>query len=107
MHLSIETACGTCHSTERWKPAAFDHVRYFVFDNDHRTECATCHKDQDYKKYTCYGCHEHTSSKIRDEHIEEGISDFENCVRCHRSGDKHEAKQETRKNREKHDNDDD
>jgi hypothetical protein len=46
----------------------------------------------DYKKYTCYGCHEHTPANIRREHVEEGIRNFDNCVECHRSGDKDEAK---------------
>jgi hypothetical protein len=46
----------------------------------------------DYKKYTCYGCHEHTPAKIKREHLEEGIRNFDNCVECHRSGDKDEAK---------------
>ena len=42
--------------------------------------------------YTCYGCHEHSRSKIREEHVEEGIRDYENCVEGHRSGDEDEAK---------------
>jgi hypothetical protein len=41
----------------------------------------------DYSRYTCYGCHEHSRSGIREEHLEEGIRDFEDCVECHRSGD--------------------
>ena len=48
----------------------------------------TCHTGNDYSRYTCYGCHEHTPAKIRSEHQEEGIRDFENCVECHRSADK-------------------
>ena len=31
----------------------------------------------------CYGCHEHTPAKIRAEHQEEGIRDFEKYVDCH------------------------
>jgi hypothetical protein len=48
--------------------------------------------DNDYSNYTCYGCHEHSRSKIREEHVEEGIYDYENCEECHRSGDEDEAK---------------
>lgn len=48
------------------------------------TDCVTCHKGGVYSTYTCYGCHEHTPAKIRAEHEEEGIRDFENCVECHR-----------------------
>jgi hypothetical protein len=30
--------------------------------------------------------------KIREEHVEEGIRDYEKCTECHRSGDEDEAK---------------
>ncbi len=56
-----------------------------------RPPASTCHVGNDYKRYTCYGCHEHTPAKVRAEHEEEGIRDFENCVKCHRSGDKESA----------------
>ena len=46
----------------------------------------------DYKRYTCYGCHEHSLEKIRKEHEEEGIKQFDQCVECHRSGDDDAAK---------------
>ena len=55
-----------------------------MLDRDHDVECATCHKGNDYSRYTCYGCHEHTLAKVRAEHQEEGIADFANCVECHR-----------------------
>ena len=48
--------------------------------------------NNDYSNYTCYGCHEHSRSRIRKEHVEEGIHDYENCAECHRSGDEDEAK---------------
>jgi len=54
-------------------------------------KCSRCHENNDYKKYTCYGCHEHSRSNIREEHLEEGIRDFENCTECHRSPDEDEA----------------
>lgn len=96
LHRLIDTACGHCHTTEAWKPATYDHDRYFRFDKDHRTECATCHTKDDFRSYSCYGCHEHSPAKIREEHEEEGISDYQNCVRCHRSGNKHEVKKDGR-----------
>jgi hypothetical protein len=68
-------------------PATFDHNKYFVLDRDHNTRCVTCHVRNNYKNYTCYGCHEHSPSNIRREHIKEGIRDFNNCVKCHRSAD--------------------
>ena len=91
LHLKIKGNCSSCHTQERWTPASFDHDKYFRFDREHTTECATCHIDNDYSNYTCYGCHEHSRSKIREEHVEEGIFDYENCAECHRSGDEDEA----------------
>ena len=86
----------TAEQQERWKPATFDHERYFRFDKHHTTDCQTCHVSSDYGSYTCYGCHEHSRSKIREEHVEEGIVDYENCVECHRSSDEEEAEQRMR-----------
>ncbi len=91
LHQKIVGNCNSCHVKERWTPATFDHNEYFRFDRDHTTECETCHINNDYGKYTCYGCHEHSRSKIREEHVEEGIRNYEICVECHRSGDEHEA----------------
>ncbi len=85
LHRQFKGNCGQCHSQERWKPATFDHDKYFVLDRDHNTKCVTCHTSDDYTRYTCYGCHEHRRDKVRAEHLEEGIRDFENCVECHRS----------------------
>ena len=91
LHQKIEGNCGSCHTQTRWTPATFEHDKYFRFDKDHRTDCKTCHIENDYDNYTCYGCHEHSRSKIREEHVEEGIYDYEICVECHRSGDEDEA----------------
>ena len=91
LHQKIKGNCSSCHTQEHWTPATFDHDKYFRFDRDHTTECITCHISNDYSNYTCYGCHEHSRSKIREEHVEEGIYDYETCVECHRSGDEDEA----------------
>ncbi len=93
LHMKIKGNCGQCHNQEGWLPATFDHEKYFRFDKHHETECATCHVNNNYSSYTCYGCHEHSRSKIREEHIEEGIYKYEDCVECHRSGDEEEAEQ--------------
>ena len=91
LHRKITANCSSCHTQQRWTPATFDHDKYFRFDREHTTECTTCHINDDYGSYTCYGCHEHSRSKIREEHVEEGIYEYENCVECHRSGDEDEA----------------
>lgn len=92
LHGQIGSDCANCHRPERWKPATFDHARFFILDRDHNVACATCHTGTDYKQYTCYGCHEHSRAKIAEEHREEGIRDFENCVRCHKSADEHDIR---------------
>lgn len=84
MHRGLQTQCSQCHDSQAWRPAHFDHAKHFVLDRDHKAPCETCHRNRDYNRYTCYGCHEHTPAKVREEHLEEGIRNFENCVECHR-----------------------
>jgi hypothetical protein len=85
LHRQIKDSCARCHSSAHWKPATFDHLKLFVLDRDHNPPCATCHVNDDFSRYTCYGCHEHQPDRMRAKHQEEGIRDFENCVKCHRS----------------------
>ncbi|MBS4018353.1 cytochrome c3 family protein [Azonexus hydrophilus] len=92
LHQQISGNCSQCHRQDKWIPASFAHEKYFELDRDHNVQCVTCHIRNDYSRYTCYGCHEHTQDKIRREHIEEGIRDFENCVECHRNADEHDIR---------------
>ncbi len=92
LHQQITGNCLQCHSQDKWTPASFEHNSYFVLDKDHDASCVTCHVRNDYSRFTCYGCHEHTPDNIRREHIEEGIAKFDNCVACHRSADEHDIK---------------
>lgn len=84
-HSNIKGNCAMCHTPQHWEPSTFDHAKHFILDGDHDTACATCHVGDNYRAFTCYGCHEHRPEEIRAKHLEEGIRDFENCVRCHRS----------------------
>jgi len=72
-----------------------------VLDRDHNATCATCHVNNDYKRYTCYGCHEHQPDKIRRKHVKEGIPEFDNCVKCHRSASEREGNERSREGRER------
>ncbi len=94
LHQKITGNCSQCHRADRWIPATFDHDKYFALDRHHNDRCVTCHVRNDYSRYTCYGCHEHSPASIRREHIEEGIGNFDNCVECHRSGNKHDMRGE-------------
>jgi len=92
MQQQAAGTCTQCHSMTRWTPATFNHGKFFVLDGDHHARCTTCHtRANDYRSYSCYGCHAHTPGKIRSEHVEEGIRNFDNCVLCHRSANKHEG----------------
>ena len=85
-HQSVKTNCNECHTTNKWLPSTFNHSSFFVLDKDHNpNKCSTCHVDNNFKTYTCYGCHEHSQANIRSEHLEEGISNFQDCVLCHKS----------------------
>lgn len=90
LHQQISGNCQQCHTVEKWTPATFAHDKLFRLDRDHNVRCAICHEANDYQRFTCYGCHEHTLENVRREHIEEGIRNFRNCVECHRSADEHE-----------------
>jgi hypothetical protein len=84
LHRTFTGGCAKCHTSGAWRPATFDHDRHFSLTGDHNASCATCHVGNDYSKYTCYGCHEHTPDNVRRQHSEEGIRNFDNCVECHR-----------------------
>lgn len=84
VHRDLKAECSTCHETRAWKPATLDHGPFFVLDRDHQAPCETCHKNNDFSRYTCYGCHEHSEAKVRREHLKEGIRNFQDCVECHR-----------------------
>ena len=96
LHRGQNLPCANCHQPPRSKPATFVHDRYFRLDRDHNASCATCHPGGNYKRYTCYGCHEHDPARILAEHREEGIRNIDNCVRCHRSADEEAGEGERR-----------
>ena len=98
LHKTFEENCSKCHTSNKWKPASLDHKKYFIFDKNHPSDCKNCHKESNSFKYTCYGCHEHSESKIRSEHIEEGINNYQNCVECHKTGNKEGTEEKNKKN---------
>lgn len=86
----LGTDCATCHTTTAWLPASFDGPHSFPLDHGGGATCQTCHPAT-LSGYTCYGCHEHNPADIEAEHLDEGISNFGNCVSCHPNGLKDEA----------------
>ncbi len=88
---SMGQACGACHGSASWEGARFDHAAFPVSHGSRDpVACSVCHPQANqYAVYTCYGCHEHAPGRIEAKHVREGISDFRDCVRCHRGGSEH------------------
>jgi hypothetical protein len=84
--------CATCHTTSAWSPAQYNKEHAFPLRHEGADgKCQTCHPNS-LTTYTCYGCHEHNEARIRSKHLEEGIPDFQDCMKCHASGRKHEGR---------------
>lgn len=84
------TDCAACHNTADWNDADFDHTFPLDHGGQGVIECRTCHQEMpSFRGYSCYGCHD--AQEMRAEHIDEGIPDLRNCVRCHRTGVEDEA----------------
>ncbi len=99
-HHLFKENCDRCHTTKKWLPSTFNHSSYFQLDENHNTDCNTCHSNNNFSTYTCYGCHEHSRNKMMEEHTEEGISNFTNCISCHGSANKHDIRTNGRTNNE-------
>jgi hypothetical protein len=100
LHRQISQQCSACHKTSGWRPAFFEHTKYFRFDSNHRPRCDSCHKDAaSYSNYTCYACHEHAPANMAAKHAEEGIRNLDNCARCHRTGNAEESGGKSRQDR--------
>jgi hypothetical protein len=88
----LGSECASCHETTAWAPARYDRAHTFPFNHGEgsASPCATCHPDS-LSTYTCYDCHEHEPAEIEREHREEGIADFQDCMRCHPTGQEEEG----------------
>jgi len=88
----FDTNCEACHSTSAWRPAKFERAHRFPLNhgNSSVSSCAACHV-RNLSAYSCYGCHEHNPAEIEEEHREEGISNFQDCTRCHPTGREEEV----------------
>jgi len=88
----FESNCENCYSTDAWSPAQFGLPHMFPTSHGRQgpSTCQTCHPST-LAGYTCYGCHEHDPGEIAEEHRDEGISDFQDCTRCHPTGREEEG----------------
>lgn len=92
-HLGLfDRDCTACHNTNAWLPALYDRAHTFPFNHGESgvNACRTCHPDS-LPAYDCYACHEHNPGEVEREHREEGISNFQDCTRCHPTGREEES----------------
>lgn len=92
-HLGLfSQTCNECHTTAAWSPAQYNSPHTFPINHGERgpSECQVCHPAA-LQTYTCYGCHEHNQANVEREHLEEGIRDFQDCTRCHPTGQEEEG----------------
>ncbi len=90
IHIYFKASCGKCHNTGKWSPSSFNHSTYFQLDQNHNKKCSTCHPNNNFSRYTCYGCHEHSQNSIVEKHQEHGLISFTFCTSCHKSGNEHD-----------------
>jgi hypothetical protein len=88
----LGSECASCHNTTAWSPARYDRAHTFPINHGERgaSSCQTCHPNT-LPAYNCYGCHEHDPAGVERKHREEGISDFQDCVGCHPTGQEDEG----------------
>lgn len=78
-------ACSACHSTSAWRPASYTGPHTFPMNHgEGGNTCADCHQP-DLTQWTCYTCHDRAETEA--EHREEGIANFNDCLRCHPTGE--------------------
>jgi hypothetical protein len=77
--------CADCHTTAGWKPATLSNHTFPIDHGGAVSDCAVCHPTN-YGAYTCYGCHAHNEADIRARHLDEGITNVQDCVKCHPNG---------------------
>ncbi|TNE50685.1 MAG: hypothetical protein EP343_07415 [Deltaproteobacteria bacterium] len=90
----FSTDCVSCHGQAAWKPATFDHERFFPLKqgnhSQYQNDCGACHKNTaSYKDFTCTDCHEHSKPKMDAQHIGEVsgyVYESKACYKCHPQG---------------------
>ncbi|MBM3328623.1 MAG: hypothetical protein FJY67_04000 [Calditrichaeota bacterium] len=84
----FSSSCQTCHTTEGWRPASFDHAlaRFLLSGAHRRTECALCHAGGIYTgtPAECYACHRDDFEGARQPDHSSGRFSS-SCQTCHSS----------------------
>ena len=80
--------CAACHTTAAWLPAGFNGAHTFPINHGDAIGCRDCHTSS-LNTYTCYTCH--NQNEIINQHREENISNINNCIACHPTGNAEEG----------------
>ena len=83
------TGCATCHTTNAWQPANFDHQQFFRISSGPHVvaTCASCHTNpSNYSSFDCLQCHDHNKTEMDAKHIQQPDYRYESnaCYSCHR-----------------------
>ena len=95
-HISagFSQECETCHTTNAWQPAVFDHDASFfpIYSGSHNNQwnnCSDCHTNQNnFAVFECITCHEHNKTETDSHHA--GMAGYQYvstaCLACHPTG---------------------
>jgi hypothetical protein len=84
----FSTVCASCHTTNAWQPANFNHDQFFrTSSGNHNVSCVTCHQNSaSYASFTCFQCHTHNQATTDAQH--QGRTgyryDSSACYSCHK-----------------------
>ena len=87
-NAGFPTGCQACHGTNAWRPATFDHSRFFPLSGDHGgIPCATCHTNPgNFRAFQCLSCHGRERMDDKHEDVNGYRYDNQACYACHPRG---------------------
>ncbi|HYE97141.1 MAG TPA: hypothetical protein VD962_13115 [Rubricoccaceae bacterium] len=90
------TTCLTCHNTNTWQGAQFNHDPFFpIYSGRHQgvwNSCQDCHTQPgNFQVFSCFACH--PRGEMDDEHEDVGGYVYESnaCYNCHPDGEERNA----------------
>ena len=93
----FSSACADCHTNNPgWNPASYkehDAAYFPIYSGNHKGEwenCTDCHTSNSFTAFSCTDCHEHSKSKMDNEHDDTNGYSYQSisCYSCHPQGDK-------------------
>ncbi len=80
------TTCLTCHTTQSWQGAIFNHT-WFPRDHGGAKTCSNCHTNpSNYAVFSCTICHAKQQTDQEHQGVGGYVYNSPNCYQCHPSG---------------------